>query len=137
MISIGWVVAYYLFDRIYALPPATAGFADHNPLMMVSDVLFWVLLVAISLAANRRYLLVAAGLQAFVVMVHLGTQTSIELAPLAYAIMDIAGTRMVLIAIWAGCLAHLRRRRSDWQVPDWRWQLRRPSSPSASLPNPA
>ena len=86
---------------------------------LVLDLLALIALLSVALYANRMYPLWMTSLQAMVVLSHF-TVSLVRTAPLAYSILSITPSYLLIVSLAGGVFAHCRRSRTFKTVRDWR-----------------
>lgn len=96
---------------------------------LVLDVLALVLLLVIALFANRIYPLCLTSIQGLALLSHFAAAAA-SAVPLAYAILSIAPSYLLIAVMAAGLFAH--HRREQLHGPYRQWRLKRVPLPAKS-----
>ena len=87
---------------------------------LLIDLIACVALTAIALAANRIYPLWLAALQTISLLMHMVRAADADAAPLAYAILNIAPSYLLMLTLALGIWLHHRRTKRFGPIKSWR-----------------
>lgn len=117
-LSLAWI---WLGDVAYhVLIEPTTDWMTVDVGHLLIDLVACIALTLIALAANRIYPLWLAALQTISLLMHLVRAADTNAAPLAYVILNIAPSYLLMLTLASGIWLHHRRTKRFGSIKDWR-----------------
>ena len=121
VVALVWLVGFEFVDAVYHAISNRNFVLDRIDVFHSSlDFTAAAILVAVALTANRTYPVVIASFQLLAVIAHVARDFAESITPLGYAVMVIAPSWGILIAMMAGFVRHRRRLSKFGTYRDWR-----------------
>lgn len=115
------VIVLWLGDLLNHALASSPNFNTVETGHLVLDSIGFALLLTVALYANRIYPLWMAVTQGMVVLTHFAEEAA-RSAPLAYSILSLAPSYLLLALLVGGLAAHIRRSARYGRYRSWRWR---------------